>query len=154
MIEFVMVLPLIFILLFAIFEWSQIFIKHSKASTINREAALAMHHECKKLDDENALACVRRIRQETINKAGALFSEFNSRGEIILSLYTETFQATSGGGTGYASHFNSTNIDASLIESAQSVAISEFFYDNRMVTPLEKFFNFVMPRLIYKSTIV
>ena len=149
MIEFGLTMGILFILLLSLFEWSQIFIKHYKASTICREAAVAAHHDCKNAEGAGVEQCLGIIRTEMLEKASKTFPQFSTRGDIVLTFYG----ALTGqvGGT-YTSRIS--GVDPNLITDLQTVVVSELFYDNPLATGMERLFSFVMPRLIYKSTII
>lgn len=155
MIEFVVLVPFLFIFLFAIFEWGQIFIKHMRASSICREAAIAASHDCKDIDPingiETKMQCLTRIKTEMTEKASYVFPSFQSRGGLIISLHGLDEQTTGPAG-GYSSRYMPGSINPTVMANLGTVAMCEFFYDNALLTPIENLFNFVMPRLIYKTT--
>ena len=162
-------IPFLFVILYGGFEWSQIFVKHVRASTIGREAALAAHHDCKDLNKPPAIApavdappappkesvqdCVNRVRSEMMGKAALVLPNFMEKGEIIITFYgNET--ASAGGGGDYTSHYSSGTIEPSLLALLDTVVVGEVFYENELLTPIEGLIEFIMPRVIYKSTFV
>lgn len=149
MIEFGVMLGFLFVFLLAIFEWSQIFIKHYKASTICREAAVAVHQDCKALGSAEALNCLNIIRDEMVAKANRVFGQFETRGDIILTLYGDLSGQVRG-----SYNARITSVDPQMLQDLDIVVVSEFFYDNPLKTGMERLFSFAMPRLIYKSTII
>lgn len=155
MIEMAVLLPFLFIFLFAIFEWGQIFIKHMRASSICRECALTASMSCKDIDPINAVVsryqCLVSVQTEMMAKASYVFPDFQNRGGIILSLHGASEASTSPSGI-YTTRYMPASIDPAMMNALGTVAMCELFYDNALLTPIERLFSFVMPRLIYKTT--
>jgi hypothetical protein len=153
MIEFGIMLFFLLTILLAMFEWSQIFIKHMRASTICREAAVAAHHDCRGTEGVDTSTCLQRVRTEMKQKAGRVFPEFNTRGEIILQAFGGS-AGFAGGSLSYPSHVGPADIDPAMMSALGTVVVSELYYETKMLTGVERLFAFLMPRLIYKSTII
>ncbi len=158
--ELAVTLPVMIFLLFVTLEWGQIFVKHLRISTLCREAALVANHECKDFQQDanaetnsnTAITCLNRVRDEMIVRAKTVLPNFEGRGDILLSLYGDVQAVTPGNGN-FTTHYNSAALDPLMLQKLGTVAVSEVFYNNVLVTPVEKFFDMLMPRLIYKITV-
>lgn len=160
MIEFAVILPILMVLMFSIFEWSQIFIMNMRASTMSREIALAVHRQCKSISpdaaapQETIAECMNRLNTELAGQVAGVFPRFEERGGIFLSLYgTNGVSATASTGND-ESYYSLANIDPEVMAAVEIVAVGEFFYENLSISPLERLFSFVMPKRIYKATII
>lgn len=163
--EFILFLPILMALLIFAFEWSQLFIKQMRVSTLCREMTLLAHKQCitSLSPTETEEQCINRIQGEVLaeqtNSATATLPEFSTRGGVILSLYhlAAGNDVTTGDNGGYSTQYSRATLnqlDANLLNNFGTVAVGEFYYRNQMAFALQQFIDFIMPTTIYKSTVI
>jgi hypothetical protein len=154
MIEFALIVPLILLALFSLFEathWMQI---KQRVIMLSREAANATYRNCSFHNERASFshdACLSQVRDRVNNFALRLFPDFNERGLIIVSLYQHTeaegvqrksIIPVTGGNGSFSTQFNSSNADLGNVARDQGqIVFGEAFYQLNFITPVSAIFN-------------
>ncbi len=165
-IEFIAILPVLFILFFATLEFSTMFIQDQRIASLSREISNAVYRDCSQVEDAQIQDCVTNISTRVLNGANSILPDFSSRGTLIVAVYSPdpdaggaeppviSMGSESLGDGGYSSHYSEDNLDASFVADQGFVTIGEVIYSYEPMTPIKDILNFVgFPDQLYEATI-
>ncbi len=170
-IEFAFIVPLLLGLILAAFEFSQMFIQSQKVSSLSREAANAVFRDCSSLPNDQLQRCVDGVHGVTgvpdangvlddINLgAGKLLAGFNTRGEVLVSIYKWDASASPNVVLAYPaaanphSHINVNNVDQGLLTSQGVLVVGEILYQYMPSTMVANLLGMPATGKLYEITI-
>ena len=182
LIEIVMALPIFFVFIYGIAEFSNLLVQAQRVSSLSREAANAAYRDCndrvdvKKADDAEAKIKLNKCVSDEVNQIndgannGHLLPNFAAGGTVIASLYAfdpvnkvpVLMSQESAGEGGGSSRFDEHNTDlAAITANLGIVGVGEAIYTYHPLIPhLQGFLQWmfglggvVIPDAIHETTV-
>ncbi|OIO37893.1 MAG: hypothetical protein AUJ72_03745 [Candidatus Omnitrophica bacterium CG1_02_46_14] len=163
MIELIFITPLLFALILAAFEFSQMFIQAQRVSSLSRETANAVFRDCSSFPNDQLENCVELLREDINLGAKSLLKDFNTdRGRVVVSIYKwrkEHEEDKNSVVLAYpsiadiASHINLDNVDQTILEDQGVIVVAEVFYRYIPSTIVGNLLNLKSIGQLYEITI-
>lgn len=160
-IELALIFPFLFIFLFAVSEFSYLFVQDQRVTALSREASGAAFRECSGLPIDEMDSCLQNIANELSVRGAALLPGFDSRGLVIVSMYQsgstgaveQAGLKVSGGGSGDTT-YSTGSFDSGFVADNGFIAVGEAFYDYQPLTPIESLLTLLqLPDNLYEATV-
>ncbi len=160
-VEFIFIIPLVFALILAAFEFSQMFIQAQRVSSISRETANAVFRDCSSLPDNQLAGCVTSSLQDINTGAGKLLTNFGGRGQVVVSIYRWNAVAPNvrlayiaPAAPNPPSHINLGNANTnSALQNQGVIVVGEVFYQYAPATIVGNLIRVFIPGRLYEITI-
>ena len=161
-IEFILVLPFLFIFFYGVLEFSQLFIQQQRVSALSREIANSAFRSCSSLSGTQLTGCLDVTLAQVKIGAVNILPGFNTRGgTLIASIYrpggggvTTAALRTSGGGA--STKYSTGSFGATFVTDQGAVGVGEVFYPYQpLFTALKKLLPSIgYPTTLYESTVL
>lgn len=177
MVEFILIIPILFVFLLAVLEYSYMFVQAQRVSALSREAANAAYRDCSSYTDAVELSgCLELIGPPLKQNASSFLPDFGAQGCIIISIYAYTTNPANAGtananvksvqrlvqksynGAVFVSRYDpgsavTAETGNSLAQKQGAVAVGEVFFNYQPVTVIGSLMKDVLPQSFYEITV-
>lgn len=129
--EFALFIPVVIIFVFTFLEVGLYFMVQQKITALAREAGYRAFKYCQ--TSPSLESCVEGVLAEVVEEAERTISEFDTRGQVLISAYSWAGAASrdvceaSSGVCASDTHFDSSNLN--MAEGVAPVFVGEIIYD-------------------------
>ncbi|GEM_PF-1606167 len=165
-VEFAFIIPIIFIFFYAVLEFSFLFVRQQRISSISRETANAAFRDCASLSESAIGPCLDKTLAGVHQNVQSILPDFDNKGTVIVSVYgldttnnsnpppLKSLGVKKIGSGSNASHYSLQSIDATVVRNQGVVVVGEAFYAYTPLTPIEGLLNLLsLPKVIYENSI-
>lgn len=170
MVEFIFIIPVLFVFILAVLEFSTIYVQVQRNASLSREVANAIFRDCATLVSTEINGCMDNIVNQVNAQAGGLLENFNSggpalRGKIIAKTFLpikgttkiQTYESHTAGSNAvvdnFISRFDENTVDKTIVQNQGAVVTGEVFYGYKPLTIIGNLLNTTLPDNFYEATI-